>query len=162
LDIIAIIHRVDHNFWYTPAGFPKENFLYNYHRVKGKYKTAILVEGETDVMNSCKNNFWNVVAQSGGELSDEQAKLLSVFDCVYFALDNDSAGTRYTECAYEKMKPDGTEIKVMLYDAADPGSCEKEKWMLAYEEAVSFAEYRFGMSMEFQQDYDKYIKKSRR
>jgi DNA primase len=160
--VVAIKNRVDRNFWYAPKAFPKEKFLYNYHRVAGKYKTCVLVEGETDVVQSCKNGVWNVVGHMGGQLSDEQAQLMTVFDEVYLAEDNDKQGFKNTETAYEKLCTIGPEIKVMLYDSEDPGKCEASEWLRAYEEVVTYAEYRFRMSMEFGNDYTKLLKRGKK
>lgn len=156
--IVAYKHRIGRNFWYTPEGFDKENYLFNIHRVSGKFKTCILVEGETDVLQSCNNGIWNVVCQSGGELSDTQVKLLLDFDEIILALDNDIAGTQYTEIAFKKLSP-YLPVKIMMYNADDPGKCKKEEWVKAYNSPLEFAEYTFLMSMEMGESYIKLTEK---
>lgn len=158
-NLVAIKHRIGRNFWYTPENFAKELELYNYHRVVNKHKKVIIVEGETDVYQSCKNGLWNVVAPSGGELTDAQVEMLAVFDEYYLAYDNDKAGTRYLEIAHDKLRYLGKPIHVMGYDADDPGKCGRTEWQRAYDEAIDYAEYTFMMSMELGEDYNSIVYK---
>ena len=85
--------------WLLPPGLVKHKVLNNFHRVAGKYKTAILVEGPLDRVAVWQANFPNVMELLGKELledenmSYDQLRLIANnFDQTVLLLDGDEDG----------------------------------------------------------------------
>lgn len=81
-----------------PEGVKKATTLFGIERAFAS--TAILVEAPLDVPrfhSAYRGLDYSCVASFGANLSVDQCRLLSKFDCVVMALDNDQAG--YTESA---------------------------------------------------------------
>ncbi len=99
----------------TPL-YHKSNVLFGLNLTRGfikKKKTAIVVEGELDLISSWQAGIKNVVAIKGSALTDEQVKLLSRFAQKFIlALDSDMAGDAATRRGIKVASDIGVEIKV--------------------------------------------------
>ena len=99
----------------TPL-YHKSNVLYGLNLARGlikKKKTAIVVEGELDLISSWQAGIKNVVAIKGSALTEEQVKLLSRFAQRFIlALDSDMAGDAATRRGIKVASDMGVEIKV--------------------------------------------------
>ena len=99
----------------TPL-YHKSNVLYGLNLSRGlikKKKTAIVVEGELDLISSWQAGIKNVVAIKGSALTEEQVKLLSRFaEKFILALDSDMAGDAATRRGIKVASDIGIEIKV--------------------------------------------------
>lgn len=121
----------------TPV-YKKSQTLYGLDKTKTEIKkagTAVVVEGEFDLISSWQAGVGNVVAIKGSALTEEQAELLSRFcQIVYLALDSDYAGDAAARRALATMQAAGLDIRVVDLgkfkdpDQAaqkDPGSWKK-------------------------------------
>lgn len=99
----------------TPL-YHKSNVLFGLNLSRGiikKKKTAIVVEGELDLMSSWQAGIKNVVAIKGSALTEEQVRLLSRFaEKFILALDSDMAGDAATRRGIKVASDIGVEIKV--------------------------------------------------
>ena len=76
-----------------PTGFKKSLALFNLHRVDGKSKEVIVVEGYFDCLKVHQAGFPNVISLMGSALSDQQEKLLlENFTHIVIMLDGDQGG----------------------------------------------------------------------
>jgi len=102
----------------TPV-YHKSNVLYGLHIVK-KYirekQSAVIVEGELDMISSWQAGVRNVVAIKGSALTQEQVKLLSRYtQSVILALDADIAGDAAARHGIQIAEKEGFEIKVARF-----------------------------------------------
>jgi len=108
----------------TPI-YHKSRVLYGLNlaktRIKEK-KTAIIVEGELDMISSWQAGIQNTVAIKGSAFTEEQVRLLSRFgQKVILALDADFAGDTAARRGIAVAQTHGLEIKVAkLIDFKDP------------------------------------------
>lgn len=85
-------------------------------------RSAIIMEGYTDVLTAHKAGLTNSVASLGTALTGEQAYLLKRYASeVYIAYDADTAGTKATLRGLDILKDAGLKVKVIdLPDDMDP------------------------------------------
>jgi DNA primase len=99
----------------TPL-YHKSNVLYGLNLTRGfikKKRTAIVVEGELDLISSWQAGIKNVVAIKGSALTEEQVRLLSRFAQKFIlALDADLAGDAATRRGIKVASDLGVEIKI--------------------------------------------------
>ena len=99
----------------TPI-YHKSNVLFGLNLTRSfikKKKTAIVVEGELDLISSWQAGIKNIVAIKGSALTEEQVKLLSRFAQKFIlALDSDRAGDAATRRGIKVASDIGVEIKV--------------------------------------------------
>ena len=99
----------------TPL-YHKSSVLYGLNLTRSfikKKKTAIVVEGELDLISSWQAGIKNVVAIKGSALTEEQVRLLSRFaEKFILALDSDMAGDAATRRGIKIAADSGVEIKV--------------------------------------------------
>lgn len=136
--------------WYSPhrrvrnsKGFEKKSYLYN---LDDSCESVVLVEGQSDVWRVWQHGY-NACALMGADMSGEQVKMLSRFNTVYLALDNDEAGRRGTEICYHLLK---NQCNVMLvpYETKDPGECKsKSEWDAAMKGSTDYVVYSMEMSL---------------
>jgi len=81
-----------------PAGFPKSQVLFNFHRARtAEREAAIVVEGFFDCMRVHQAGFPNVVGLMGARLSPVQKSLLTArFSQIVLLLDGDRTGRMAT------------------------------------------------------------------
>lgn len=86
-----------------------------------KKESAIVVEGEFDVLSAFKNGIPNVVAIKGTALTENQAILLSRFTKkVILCLDTDDAGFEATKRSLGSLEKSGLSINVITLKEKDP------------------------------------------
>ena len=99
----------------TPV-YHKSNVLFGLNLSRSfikKKKTAIVVEGELDMISTWQAGIKNVVAIKGSALTEEQVRLLSRFAQKFIlALDSDMAGDAATRRGIKIAADTGVEIKV--------------------------------------------------
>ncbi|MFC1649720.1 DNA primase [Patescibacteria group bacterium] len=96
--------------------YHKSKMLYGLNLAKDAIRrknTAILVEGELDMISSFQAGIRNTVAIKGSALTTEQTLLLKRFaDRIVFALDADFAGNAAARRGIEVAEDSGLEVKV--------------------------------------------------
>ena len=99
----------------TPL-YHKSSVLYGLNLSRSfikKKKTAIVVEGELDLISSWQAGIKNIVAIKGSALTEEQVRLLSRFAGRFIlSLDSDMAGDAATRRGIKVATDSGVEIKV--------------------------------------------------
>ena len=132
----------------TPV-FNKSKILYGLAITKeeiSKTKTAILVEGQMDVLASYQAGVKNVIASSGTALTMDQIHLIRRYaETLILALDADSAGGQATKRAIELASTYDLEIKVaILGKYKDPDEVIKDgvdKWKEIIDKAVPIIDF---------------------
>ncbi|MDR2162610.1 MAG: DNA primase [Clostridiales Family XIII bacterium] len=138
--------------------FHKKDHLYALNRTKDAIsaagRTAILVEGQIDVVSVWQHGVPNVTASLGTALTEQQARLLTRFaDHVVLAYDMDESGRDAAVKAGEILRLAGLEVKVMSLPAGkDPDEFIRAKGREAFlkqvESAVPYLEYRLTRILE--------------
>jgi DNA primase len=108
----------------TPV-FRKSSILYGLAKARNgikQFKSAILCEGQLDVIAMHRAGFNNAVAPQGTAFTDEQARILKRYtDCLYIAFDSDGAGRKAALRTFELTLPLGFELRVIRFPAnSDP------------------------------------------
>lgn len=86
-----------------------------------KEDSAILVEGEFDVIQSFQNSVKNVIAIKGTALTQNQAGLISRFtENINLCLDKDSAGELANKRGIEILENAGLQVKIIKVPGKDP------------------------------------------
>ena len=109
-------------------------------------KTAILVEGEFDVLSSWQMGIKNVVAIKGSALTQEQAKIISRFaESLTFCLDTDKAGDEATRRGIEVAEETGLNLNVIRLsegkDVDELISRSPKKWRQAIKRPISIYDF---------------------
>lgn len=113
-----------------------------------KEKSAVLVEGNVDLLTVYQAGVKNVAAPLGTALTIAQCKLLARFaDMIVLAFDADAAGEAAAERSAELLQNQGLGVKVaQLRDAKDPDELIRKAGAEAFKKAVSqalpFTEFR--------------------
>lgn len=98
--------------------FNKSSLLYGFDIAKKHIKSeksAILVEGQTDVISAHQEGFKNVVASGGTSLTNPQVRLLKRFtDDLIISYDADQAGIQASKRGIDLATGAGLNVKVML------------------------------------------------
>ena len=107
------------------AIFKKGEILYALDIAKNyiqKTGTAVLVEGQMDVISSHQAGVENVVGTSGTAITDSQMTMLKRYaDVVVLALDGDNAGVEATKRTFEIASKADLEVRAALFgEAKDP------------------------------------------
>lgn len=113
-----------------------------------KEKTAVLVEGQMDVISSHRVGVQQVVASSGTALTQQQLQLLSRYSTeLIVAYDQDSAGIKALERSIGLALSEGFTVRVaVLPEGSDPDdSIQKDpnQWKTIIAEPVEYIEYYF-------------------
>jgi DNA primase len=132
--------------------FHKKDNLYAINRTKDSIsaagRTAILVEGQMDVVSVWQHGVTNVTASLGTALTEGQARLLHRFaDRVVLAYDMDESGRDAATKGGMVLRSAGLDVAVMsLPSGKDPDEFIRAKGRNAFmeqaESAVPFLEYR--------------------
>lgn len=117
----------------TPA-YSKSKVLYGLNFTKADIrnaKSAVVVEGELDMISSYKAGIKNVVAIKGSALSEEQIRLISRFASkIVFCLDSDFAGDAAAKRGVILAENQGMEVRVArLTNFKDPDDAARENVM---------------------------------
>lgn len=85
--------------WLLPPGLVKPKVLFNIHRVAGRYKAVVIVEGPLDLVAVHQAGYQNVVALLGKDLIEDESLfydqlrlLVKNFDQAVLVLDGDEDG----------------------------------------------------------------------
>jgi len=112
-----------------------------------KARTAVLVEGNVDLITCWQYGIKNVVCPLGTALTSNQAKIIHRFaDNVVIAFDRDNAGNTATARSVDILKDEGLSVKVSRYEGGkDPDEALKakgaESFIKAVNEAIPWMEY---------------------
>jgi DNA primase len=112
-----------------------------------KIRTAVLVEGNVDLITCWQYGIKNVVCPLGTALTSNQAKIIHRFaDNVIIAFDRDNAGNAATARSVEILKDEGLGVKVSRYEGGkDPDEALQSKgadgFINSLKEAVPWMEY---------------------
>ena len=129
--------------------FNKSKTLYGIDLAKteiGKQKTAILVEGNLDVISSHQTGVKNVVAPLGTALTENQVDILRRFsDKLLISFDTDFAGNAAAKRGIELAEEAGFSVKVVnLGESKDPDDIIRKSpdaWKKKVKEAVSVYDF---------------------
>ncbi|NLA11590.1 MAG: DNA primase [Firmicutes bacterium] len=134
----------------TPV-FEKGAYLYGMHLARREirlHKTAIIVEGYTDVITSFQAGIKNIVASLGTALTPAQGRLIrSQAEKVIIAYDADSAGEAATWRGLKVLQDSGCLVEVAsLPEGSDPDGLIRQRGASYFEEilnrALPLSEYR--------------------
>ncbi len=134
--------------------YNKSKVLYGLFEAKNSIrnkKSAILVEGYSDVISLFQAGIENVVASSGTALTPEQLKLLSRYtNEITIIYDSDSAGMSAAEKGLELAVRQGFDVNIVsLPDGEDPDSIVrnhgKNTFNLYLRQAESFVEFKLNL-----------------
>jgi len=112
-----------------------------------KAGTAVLVEGNVDLITCWQYGIKNVVCPLGTALTPNQSKIIHRFaDNVVIAFDRDNAGNTATARSVDILKDEGLSVKVSRYEGGkDPDEALKakgaESFIKAVNEAIPWMEY---------------------
>jgi DNA primase len=112
-----------------------------------KARTAVLVEGNVDLITCWQYGIKNVVCPLGTALTSNQAKIIHRFaDNVVIAFDRDNAGNTATARSVDILKDEGLGVKVSRYEGGkDPDEALKakgaESFIKSVNEAIPWMEY---------------------
>ena len=131
------------------AIFDKSNFLFGMNLAKGEIRnqhSAVLVEGEMDVILSHQAGFKQVVASKGTALTEGQIDLIKKYtENISLCFDMDLAGDSASRRGIEMADKIGLNIKVVQIeggkDAAEVVLEDPKIWQKAIEEAVPIYDY---------------------
>ncbi|OGB74315.1 DNA primase [candidate division Kazan bacterium RBG_13_50_9] len=138
----------------TPI-FNKGKVLYGLSVTKEDIQSAnsaVLVEGQMDVLASYQAGIRNVVASSGTALTIDQLRSIRRYtETLILALDADSAGSEATKRAIELASAEDLDIKVaLLGDFKDPDECIKagvDQWRAVVQSAVPIVDFYISYSI---------------
>lgn len=117
----------------TPI-FQKSKILYGFHKTKNdirEARTAVLVEGQMDLLMIWQDGVKNVVATSGTALTNEHLVILQrLADELILSFDSDEAGQAAAERAIDLANAYDFSVKLLVIDDAklkDPADVVKAK-----------------------------------
>lgn len=124
--------------------FDKSRILYGLDRAKRpitEHRTAILVEGQADVISLHQAGFTTAVASSGTALTHEQLRLIRRYaDTIVLIFDSDEAGQKAITRGIELGLSGGFDVKcVVLPTGTDPDSLVKEQGANALKQLITSA-----------------------
>lgn len=138
--------------------FDKSRLLYGLDKAKTEIKaqdTAVIVEGQMDVVACHQAGMRNVVASSGTALTHEQIKLLKRYSSnLAVAFDADSAGVTAAKRGIDIALAEGMNTKIIQLpeDAGkDADECLKKNpavWFAAVEKAQDIMSWFFGQAFK--------------
>lgn len=124
--------------------YTKGQMLFGIHQARHEIRrseTAVLVEGNFDVVSLHARGIGNVVAPLGTAFTTEQAKLLKRFaPSVVFLFDGDHAGRKAVRLSRDAIKSAGISARVAeLPNGVDPDELSRNKGAQAIEDLVAGA-----------------------
>ena len=116
--------------------------------------TAIVMEGQIDLISAFEHGVRNVVAPQGTAFTTEQARLLRRFvDRVILCFDSDTAGQNAVEKSLPALLSAGIDVRVSsLPKGFDPDSLIREKGVKAFQDRIAEAKDFFDHSIEQEMD----------
>lgn len=132
----------------TPI-FDKSKILYGMHKAKYAIKekgSAVLVEGQVDLLMSHQAGFPHTIASSGTALTENHVSLIRRYsDTLVIAYDSDRAGQNASLRAWQIALLAGIQVKVVLLanesDPADTIKADPLVWKSSLEKAVHIIDY---------------------
>ncbi|TSC55177.1 MAG: DNA primase [Parcubacteria group bacterium LiPW_30] len=132
----------------TPL-YHKSSVLYGYDKAKRamlQSNTAILVEGQVDLLMAHQAGTFNTVALSGTALTADHLQMIKRFsDSLIVALDGDDAGLNASERAFRLAISLGIDVKVARLpkdvDPADLIAKDKDEWNKVIKEAHHIVDF---------------------
>ncbi|MEN9390422.1 MAG: primase, primase protein [Candidatus Parcubacteria bacterium] len=133
----------------SPDGalFNKSQILFGLHEAKKNFRTlksAMLVEGQMDLLMVHQAGYGNAIATSGTAFTEEHAKIIKRYtDNILIAYDNDAAGVLAARRAAELALPMGCMVKVAMFEGKDPADAilaSPQKFKDAVKNAVHIVE----------------------
>ncbi len=136
--------------------FNKSETLYGFHKAKDgirKWKYAVLVEGQMDLLMCHAHGFDNAIATSGTSLTDLHAKMIKrLTDKLMVIYDADKAGINATLRAWSIALKNNLDVKVaVLPKDEDPASViqkDKKIFVEALKKAVHVIDYYLNVVVE--------------
>jgi len=140
----------------TPL-FTKGRVLYGLDKSKRALinaKTAIVCEGQLDLISAYEAGVQNVIAPQGTAFTADQARVLQRFvETVVLCFDSDRAGQEAVTRSLPALLENGLEVKVArLPPGEDPDSLIRGKGPSAFEEVVASAKNFFDHALEILAD----------
>ncbi len=137
----------------TPL-FTKSKVLFGFDKSKraiAKQNSAIVVEGQIDMLTVFEAGFQNVVASQGTAFTELHARMLKRHaNEIVLCFDSDSAGYKAAERAFQILTPVGLIIKVAaLPKGDDPDSLIRSKGPEAFAALVESAEEFITYQIEY-------------
>jgi DNA primase len=134
--------------------FNKSATLYGLHKAKDgirKFKYALLVEGQMDLLLCHQEGFDNAVATSGTSLTEEHLRILKRYtNNLMLVYDADQAGLKATVRAWTLALTQGLEVKVaVLPRGEDPASlllADKHGFAVSLKNSMHVIEYVLSQS----------------
>ncbi len=103
--------------------FKKSNVMFALDRAKKsilKQKTAIICEGQIDVIACHENGIENAIAPLGTACTSQHARMLKRYaPLIVLCYDADNAGVKACERAFRELAPEGLTVKVAELPAGD-------------------------------------------
>ena len=136
----------------TPL-FTKGRVLYGLDKTKRDLineKSAIVCEGQLDLISAFEAGVRNVIAPQGTAFTGDQARLLSRFvETVLLCFDSDSAGQQAVARSLPALLSNGLDVKVVELPAGeDPDSFLRSRGAEAFRELVGTAKNFFRHSVD--------------
>lgn len=136
--------------------YNKSIVVFNLDRAKQEIKkqnTAVMVEGQMDVVSSVQSGVTNVIASSGTALTSEQVKILKRFtNTVAVAFDADEAGQSAAKRGIDVALAEDMNVRVIVLPSGkDPDECIRDNvalWYEAVKKTQSFMEYYFDQTFK--------------
>jgi len=125
--------------------FQKANVLFGFHKSKRaliEAKSAIVCEGQLDLISLFEAGITNVVAPQGTAFTDNQARILKRFDVneVILCFDSDAAGAKAAERSLDALLENDFIIRVVeLPQGEDPDSLVRREGRGQFEKRVGSA-----------------------
>ncbi len=134
--------------------FNKSETLYGLHKAKEgmrRFKYALLVEGQMDLLLCHQEGFDNAVATSGTSLTERHLQILRRYtNNLMLVYDADQAGLKATIRAWTLALAQGLEVKVaVLPRGEDPASLlgsDKQAFMMSLKRAMHVIDYVLSQS----------------
>lgn len=136
----------------TPL-FTKGRVLYGLDKTKRDLidkNTAIVCEGQLDLISAYEAGIRHVIAPQGTAFTADQARLLRRFvETVLLCFDSDTAGRKATSSSLPSLLSQGLNVKVVVLPAGeDPDSLIRNKGPQAFLDFVNSAADYFDHSLE--------------
>ncbi|HEY0793143.1 MAG TPA: DNA primase [Chthoniobacterales bacterium] len=133
--------------------FTKGNVLFGFDKTKravAKARTAIVLEGQIDLITCFEAGVENVVAPQGTALTERHAALLGRFaDEVLLFFDADGAGEKAAERALEVLYAAGLQVRIGRLPAGeDPDSLIRRAGAAAFQELAAASKDFFDFEIE--------------